>query len=194
MALGYDPPGTSCSGGPTTGILALRATAMARWPALTDMGTYVCRKVVGGTGLSLHAEGRAWDAGTPGAEGVEAGHALAAWAVANADQLGVQEVIWQRRSWSSRAPFWKPYGGDGRDPHTGHVHIGLTRAAAAGLTADAAGVADAGLYGPGDDGGASKLTDPGTWLRVAGVVVGLVLVVVALVLIGRDLVGRGRRG
>jgi hypothetical protein len=169
--------------------VALRATAMARWPALTDAGIYNCRKVVGGTGLSLHAEGRAWDAGTPGAEGIEAGHALAAWAVANAEQLGVQEVIWQRRIWTSAVPVWRPYLGDGRDPHTSHVHIGLTRAGAAGLTA----MPDAGV--PGDDGGASILTDPATWLRVAGVIVGLVLIVIALVLTVRDLTGKaGRRG
>jgi hypothetical protein len=54
---------------------------------------------------------------------------LVAWHAA----LGVQCVIYNRRIWSTSQPLWRPY--TGTDPHTGHVHLELNRAASTGLTA-----------------------------------------------------------
>jgi hypothetical protein len=81
-----------------------------------------------------HPKGRACDfMMTPGGEASGAqkarGDALAAWAVANADRLGLKYVIWFRRIWT-RSEGWhaynNPFGGD--DPsgwHTNHVHISV---------------------------------------------------------------------
>jgi hypothetical protein len=58
------------------------------------------------------------------------GDAMAAWAVANAEQLGIMYVIWFRMIWTDDGRGWhayvNPYGGD--DPsgwHTNHVHISM---------------------------------------------------------------------
>lgn len=58
------------------------------------------------------------------------GDAMAAWAVANADRLGIMYVIWFRMIWTNDGRGWhaydNPYGGD--DPsgwHTNHVHISM---------------------------------------------------------------------
>lgn len=81
-----------------------------------------------------HPQGRACDfMMTSGGEAAEAqkarGDAMAAWAVANADRLGIDYVIWFRKIWT-RAQAWhaynNPWGGD--DPsgwHTNHVHISV---------------------------------------------------------------------
>jgi hypothetical protein len=81
-----------------------------------------------------HPLGRACDfMMTSGGEAAGAdrarGDAMAAWAVANADRLGIMYVIWFRRIWTP-AKGWhaynNPFGGD--DPsgwHTNHVHISV---------------------------------------------------------------------
>ncbi|WP_436528256.1 hypothetical protein [Actinoplanes sp. HUAS TT8] len=81
-----------------------------------------------------HPKGRACDwMMTGGGEATGAqkarGDAMAAWAVSNADRLGLMYVIWFRRIWTP-AKGWhaynNPWGGD--DPsgwHTNHVHISV---------------------------------------------------------------------
>jgi hypothetical protein len=49
------------------------------------------------------------------------GGPLAEYAAANADALGVDYIIWNRRSWNSKRRAWAPYTGS--NPHTDHVHI-----------------------------------------------------------------------
>ena len=55
------------------------------------------------------------------------GDAMAAWAVANAANLGIRYVIWFRMIWTDDEgwhAYNNPFGGD--DPsgwHTNHVHI-----------------------------------------------------------------------
>jgi hypothetical protein len=57
------------------------------------------------------------------------GDAMAAWAVANAEPLGIMYVIWFRMIWTPQEgwhAYNNPYGGD--DPsgwHTNHVHISV---------------------------------------------------------------------
>jgi hypothetical protein len=162
-----------CTGGPAPGAVALRDAVRGRWPDLTDMGIYNCRNVAGTRTLSTHAEGRAIDLGTPNGDAIEAGHEAAAWLVANAEALGVQEVIFTRRRWDSRVRVWAPFGGN---PHTDHVHTALCRAAAGtgDLLAGVAGATDT-------SGGVNVLTSGGTWVRVLRAVVGLVLVALAVV-------------
>ncbi|MFC4071898.1 hypothetical protein [Actinoplanes subglobosus] len=81
-----------------------------------------------------HPKGRACDwMMTPGGEASGAqkthGDLMAAWAVANADRLGIQYVIWFRQIWTQTEgwhPYNNPWGGD--DPsgwHTNHIHISI---------------------------------------------------------------------
>jgi hypothetical protein len=97
------------------------------------MGIYNCRSIVGGKGLSLHAEGRAVDvAPASAAQGTQ----IAAWLLANVERFGLQEIIWNRKIWSALHPSsgWRGYSGS--NPHTDHLHIGQNwngaRAGAAG--------------------------------------------------------------
>lgn len=120
--------------GPQPGLMALRDVCEDVFE-LGDDGIYNPRRirvrtVTKDTPWSLHAEGRAWDAHVD----VRArGDRFAAWLVAHAAELGVQEVIWWHRIWSCRHPAWRAY--TGADPHTGHVHVGLVWAAARGSQA-----------------------------------------------------------
>jgi hypothetical protein len=79
-----------------------------------------------------HPRGRACDwMMTSGGEATGAqkarGDAMAAWAVANADRLGITYVIWFRMIWTDSEgwlPYNNPWGGN--DPsgwHTNHVHL-----------------------------------------------------------------------
>ncbi|AEV86816.1 hypothetical protein ACWT_5798 [Actinoplanes sp. SE50] len=81
-----------------------------------------------------HPLGRACDfMMTSGGEATGAekarGDAMAAWAVANADRLGLKYVIWFRRIWTRRTGSWQPYqtiaGNDPSGWHTNHVHISV---------------------------------------------------------------------
>jgi hypothetical protein len=131
----YDPAGTRCTSGPTPGAQALLAVVLDAFVELRSLGIYNCRPVRGGTTLSLHGEGRAIDFGADPADRAaqNQGHLLAGVLVDQADALGVQEVIWHRRRWTSRSRRWTDYGGV--NPHTDHVHVGLCWAAARSLTA-----------------------------------------------------------
>jgi hypothetical protein len=80
-----------------------------------------------------HPKGRACDfMMTPGGEASGAqkarGDAMASWAVANADRLGLKYVIWFRRIWN-RSKGWHPYqtiaNNDPSGWHTNHVHISV---------------------------------------------------------------------
>ncbi|WP_432828283.1 coiled-coil domain-containing protein [Dactylosporangium sp. CA-092794] len=54
------------------------------------------------------------------------GDSLAAWAIANAKNLGIKYVIWYKRIWQPSSG-WKSYGGDGTPAgdHYNHVHISV---------------------------------------------------------------------
>ncbi len=49
------------------------------------------------------------------------GQAIANYATANADRLGINFVIWNKQSWNRNTRKWKPYSGD--SDHTDHVHL-----------------------------------------------------------------------
>jgi hypothetical protein len=81
-----------------------------------------------------HPKGRACDfmmtsGGEASGDQKAGGDAMAAWAVANADRLGIMYVIWFRMIWTPEQgwhAYNNPYGGD--DPsgwHTNHVHISV---------------------------------------------------------------------
>lgn len=129
-------PATRDSGGPTPGARALMAAILRIAPPATNLGIYNPRPQRGSTAPSVHEEGRALDVGYPdrGLTGDPNGNRLANELVRLHEDLGVQCVIYCRRIWSTArlADGWRPYGG--KDPHTGHLHIELNRAAAVSLT------------------------------------------------------------
>lgn len=111
----------SCSGKAQTGTIRLKDYIIKTYGA-RNLGIYSCRSIVGGSSLSVHAEGRAFDAGLNVSDPNEKskGDELFAWSIQNAAALGVQEVIWNRQRWSPSNGI-KPY--NGKNPHTDHVHI-----------------------------------------------------------------------
>lgn len=129
MAFCYDPVGSRCLGH-QAGVNQLQTWLIARYPKTFNLGTYVCRGNTGGAGLSLHAEGRAGDTGVPFRH--PSGFAIRDFLITNAADLGVQEVIWDRRIWHANRPYLRDYGGP--NPHTDHVHWALCWRTARTLT------------------------------------------------------------
>jgi hypothetical protein len=89
-----------------------------------DAGCYNDRAVRGAAAPSLHREGRAVDI-TPGARNTGWMDALCDVLTQHYEALGVQQIIWNHRSWrcDRTGTKWKPYYGT--DPHTSHSHIEL---------------------------------------------------------------------
>jgi hypothetical protein len=127
-------PAEECADGPTPGARALMAWFLGAYGPVggRNGGIFGCRTIAGTDVLSVHAEGRADDLMTGGAGW---GRTLADALVVNSGMLGVQLVIHNRRVWSCSAPDagWRDY--HGINPHTDHLHVELTRAAASTLTA-----------------------------------------------------------
>jgi hypothetical protein len=119
--------------GPQPGVQAFKDAVMWHLAkrGLTNLGIYNRRTIRGKNGIlttrnsSLHAVGRAWDAGTADTPaGKQLGDELWLRTIHAAQQglIGVQEVIWQRQRWT--ADGVKPYRGT--DPHTTHLHISFS--------------------------------------------------------------------
>lgn len=100
-----------------------------------NLGIFNCRPVRGSTSTtSLHGEGRAVDFGI-NPHGAQYGTDLANRLMNNSAALGIQCIIWNRRIWSGSyaTQGFRPYSGV--NPHVDHLHVELSRAAAANLTA-----------------------------------------------------------
>lgn len=122
--------------GPRPGVVAFRNAVLfwTRPKGCYDAGIYNRRNVRGVFGrikpatASLHAVGRAWDCGVPNATVNPAVGQEIAWrAVSAANPCGIVEVIWNRHRWTAEKGS-VPYSG--KDPHTGHVHIGFSQTVA----------------------------------------------------------------
>jgi hypothetical protein len=113
-----------CSGRGQPGAKALAA----QWTRVSGIkaGVYNCRSTVFGT-PSLHGEGRAIDcyANVNNPTQRAQAEAYIAWLQANAVELQVAVVIWNRRiwSWHRRQQGWRRYKGN---PHTDHFHVELS--------------------------------------------------------------------
>lgn len=130
---------TTPTKGPQPGAVALRDWILANYSQLGDLGIYNNRSVRGGQSLSTHAEGRAIDIGTPSEtaptpEARNDGRNLRRHLIAHHAELGVQLIIFDRLVWSAvrHDEGLRPYRGS--NPHRGHLHIELNRAAAVALT------------------------------------------------------------
>ncbi|WP_328463588.1 hypothetical protein OHA21_38335 [Actinoplanes sp. NBC_00393] len=119
---------------PTTGVgcLTPRTLHLVRQASAAGFPDPSCWRV---DDHGEHPQGRACDwMMTAGGEATGSqkamGDAMAAWAVANAQALGIRYVIWFRLIWTDDGRGWhtynNPFGGD--DPsgwHTNHVHISV---------------------------------------------------------------------
>lgn len=104
-----------CSGGATQGARQLGNDLRERFTGSINLDVegdgvqiYACRNINGGSGLSVHATGRAIDLFIPtdgGAADNALGDVVAHWLVRNAEHVGVQLLIWDRT-------IWKPGEGD----------------------------------------------------------------------------------
>lgn len=129
MTVKYERSGLLPSGGPQPGTTALRDLICDEFPWCPRLPFYNSRDTDGNpvapdgsgrkTSLSLHAEGRAFDAMTMK---LDEGDPLKDWCVRNSEALQIQEVIWQKRIWTSRSMQWNDF--TGKNPHIDHVHIG----------------------------------------------------------------------
>lgn len=100
---------------------------------MSNVGIYNRRKVRGGGSWSLHSVGRAVDLGIP-TNNKALGDEIVMRIIRAATKLGVGEVIWYRKRWTAEKG-WQSY--HGVDPHTGHIHVGFTKAAADQQPSDA---------------------------------------------------------
>ncbi|MGH9133706.1 MAG: hypothetical protein ACRDZZ_07200 [Ilumatobacteraceae bacterium] len=129
MVVKYERSGLLPSGGPQPGTTALRDLICDEFSWCPRLGFYNSRDTAGNpvapdgsgrqTSLSLHAEGRAFDAMTTK---LDDGDPLKDWCVENFDALQIQEVIWQKQIWTAQSMEWNPF--KGKNPHTDHLHIG----------------------------------------------------------------------
>ena len=138
----YDFTGSACSLGPRPG-----ASALLQWLTEHDAvgasgGIYACRPILGSGELSLHAEGRAVDWELDNREPRQrriADGLIDAWLKrrhghdhALARRMGIQEIIWNCRIWTSGRPddglvAYAPCSAstDRTARHENHVHVGL---------------------------------------------------------------------
>jgi MYXO-CTERM domain-containing protein len=125
-----------CGGGLLEGTGILREYLFTYYPQAHEIGGYACRPIVGDpANMSVHATGRALDIMIHPVDGGEAdnemGDPIANWFVANAEYIGVQQIIWDRLVWRAQdAPGEKARPYTGEHPHHDHVHVELSVEAA----------------------------------------------------------------
>lgn len=132
----------ACTDGPEPGATALLAWLIANDPDGTSLGVFNCRDVRGSTTTSTHGEGRAVDWRQPQTKtgnATKQGYDLLARLADHGDVLGVQCIIYGHSGKTARPTIWSAVSPDGRPytgahPHADHIHIELTRDAAATLT------------------------------------------------------------
>ena len=131
---------SGCGGGLLEGSGILREYVYQHFPQAWEIGGYACRPIVGDPGsMSVHATGRALDimvypVGYP--DGSEAdnqmGDPIGNWLIANAERIGIQQIIWDRWLWRAADPAGeKQRAYSGEHPHNDHLHVELSVEAAA---------------------------------------------------------------
>lgn len=118
---------THCTGSAGLGARALMAALLIAHPNAHSWGIYNCRSTALGN-KSAHSEGRALDVGCA----LQVGDRIVAHLLALGPwRLGISVIIHNRRIYSAKTPNGRPYTGV---PHRDHVHIEMTRKAAAHLS------------------------------------------------------------
>jgi hypothetical protein len=124
----------SCGGSLLAGTRELGGFLKDRFPAMTRYGGYTCRPNSANTSkVSVHGTGRALDLMIP-LDGRKAdnerGDEIANWLVENAENIGIQLIIWDRTIWNGSRSGEKARHYTGPHAHNDHIHIELTQEAA----------------------------------------------------------------
>lgn len=130
---------SSCSGGMHSGTAELRDFIEDHFAQVSLIGGYSCRSIVGNSSqMSVHGTGRALDIHIPtlaGSADNEAGDPIGNWLIANAEDIGIQYLIWDRTQWTAqRADGTKARRYNGAHPHHDHLHVELSLSGGAGNT------------------------------------------------------------
>lgn len=113
------------------------------------------------------------------------GSALAQYLIDNAAALGIDYIIWNRRSWNSSRKTWAAYTGS--NPHTDHVHATFHATPGTGIP----GATPVGLPGASPISAYSEtlekleklfalLTDKATWIRLSMFIGGLLFIAIGI--------------
>jgi hypothetical protein len=125
--LPYSGAPSSCSGTFRPGTRRVADFLRAEFEGATSYGGYACRANTANTSqLSVHASGRAIDLFVP-LDGGEAdndlGDPIAHYLMTNAEELGIEFIVWDRTSWGAHRPAPKHRAYTGPHPHHDHLHI-----------------------------------------------------------------------
>lgn len=155
--------GRNCAGGMRPGTSEMRTYLGRRFDsAISSIGGYACRQNTANLSkTSMHGTGRALDIMIPTHRGDAdngKGDPVANWLVRNAEDIGVQYLIWDRWSWHGSWSGRKDGSYGGPHPHHDHVHMELSVEGAQRRTAwfrdrDRDGVANAQDNCPADPNG-----------------------------------------
>lgn len=121
----------ACSGSMTEGARRLREWLAGAFPQIESIGGYSCRAIVGDSSrMSVHGTGRALDIMLPlhaGDADNDLGDPIGEWLIANAEDIGIQYIIWDRWTWmAARSAGSKDRVYGGTHPHHDHLHIELS--------------------------------------------------------------------
>ncbi|MDP2344818.1 MAG: hypothetical protein Q8O67_27980 [Deltaproteobacteria bacterium] len=126
--------GANCSGNATPGSRTLRDVLVAAFPQIDSVGIYNCRVIAGTNSMSIHGVGRALDvmiSPIGGDADNGAGDPIAAFLMTNAEEIGLQGIIWDHTIWTtSRAAGSRVRAYGGSNPHVDHLHIEINEEAA----------------------------------------------------------------
>ena len=126
-----------CPGQLLPGASALKQFLESEHTTSLTVSGYNCESSSQGNRFTMHSTGRALDLYLNVEEGPsrdEFGDSIANWMIVNAQDIGIQEVIWNRTIWNASRPTspvnlrQRPY--IVLDPHRNHIHIDLNNAAA----------------------------------------------------------------
>lgn len=117
------------------------------------------------------------------------GDALANYVVANASALGVTYVIWYRRVWNPRQG-WHKYTST-PNPHIDHVHVSFAPQPGSGAVSDVDTQQVGNPLVPDQlerlDDALQWIVNPGNWVRIGSVALGVIFVLIGLLGVSRVL-------
>ncbi len=125
---------SGCADGLTEGAQVLRDFIYDEFSQADHIGGFSCRAIVGDSStMSVHATGRALDIMIPtiGGEADNGlGDPIGNWLIENAEDIGIQYIIWDEWTWRAdrASPKDRAYGG--AHPHHDHLHVELSVEAA----------------------------------------------------------------
>lgn len=136
----YDSPpkwsgGKNCTGTFTKGAAKLKAHLLSKYDGISTIGGYACRQNTANKAeTSVHGTGRALDIMIPTIKGKAdntVGDEIANWLVVNAEDIGVQFIVWDQTKWNASYSSNKAKPYTGPNPHVDHIHVELDHDGAA---------------------------------------------------------------